>query len=519
MKSRYWQAIWAVAFHVVATAQQTPPPAPAAASAPEDPFGRNTPSGTVRGFLVAVDRGDFAKAGQYLDIVASPARTQELAQQLGAVLDYGVSENIDHLSRSPDGDLRDGEEGQDRLGVVETASGRLEIMLARVERRGQTPIWQFSSSTLRRIPRTFDELDEPWFLRNFPIGLREKKFFGTPLWRWISILLGILVALASATLASRIMLRLAKPVARYAIRGHDVNIDFVTGPMRVLFLALAIRLMSGLSVSLLSRQLTVKLSGLLFVVGFTWLIICLVDAFSVILARGEYGQPGKLSILSLGKRLIKIIVVFVGAIVVLHTTGVNVTAMLAGLGVGGIALALAAQKTLENLLGGISIIMRESIRVGDFCNLGTQTGTIEDIGLSATKVRTLDRTVISVPNAQLSQINLENISMRDKFWFHHLLSLRRDATPDQLRQIFSKVDDVLRKHPKIETDSLRMNLLGFGTSSLDTEIFAYVYAADWVDFLRIQQTLLLSVMDVVAASGTSLALPSQTTYLERVESA
>jgi hypothetical protein len=187
----------------------------------------------------------------------------------------------------------------------------------------------------------------------------------------------------------------------------------------------------------------------------------------------------------------------------------------AGLGVGGIALALAAQKTLENLFGGISIIMREAIRVGDVCNIAGQIGMIEDIGIGATRLRAVDRRVVSVPNAQIYQMNLENLSMRDKFLFKHILALRRDTSPEQMRYVLSTINETLRNHPKIEVETARILFIEFGSSSLDTEIFAYVKETDYVCFLRVQQELLLSILDIVSASGTALALPSQTTYLER----
>ena len=155
-------------------------------------------------------------------------------------------------------------------------------------------------------------------------------------------------------------------------------------------------------------------------------------------------MPGKLAIVALARRLFKILVILVIAIILLRDAGVNVTAMLAGLGVGGVALALAAQKTLENLFGGISLIMREAIRVGDFCKVADQTGTVEDIGLGSTRLRTLDRTLVSVPNAQVSQMNLENISLRDKFWLHHTLELRRDTSPDQMRYVLGNTLERVR---------------------------------------------------------------------------
>jgi MscS family membrane protein len=197
----------------------------------------------------------------------------------------------------------------------------------------------------------------------------------------------------------------------------------------------------------------------------------------------------------------------------LYAAGVNITAALAGLGVGGIAVALAAQKTLENLLGGITITSDQPVRVGDFCRFGDQVGTVEDIGLRSTRIRTLDRTLVSVPNGHLSSISLENFGVRDKIWFHPTIQLRYETSADQLRYVLAEIRQMLYAHPRVEPQSARIRFAKFGACSLDLEVFAYVQATDYAVFLEVQEDLLLRIMDIVAASGTSFAFPSHTAYV------
>ena len=137
----------------------------------------------------------------------------------------------------------------------------------------------------------------------------------------------------------------------------------------------------------------------------------------------------------------------------LSAWGYNTTTILAGLGVGGIAIALAAQKTIENLFGGISIIGDRPVLVGDFGRFGKYVGTIMHIGLRSTRIRTLDRTVVSVPNGQFSAMELENFSARDKIWFHQTLSLRRDTSAQQMRQVLSSVRDILKQIRKWRSEA------------------------------------------------------------------
>lgn len=211
----------------------------------------------------------------------------------------------------------------------------------------------------------------------------------------------------------------------------------------------------------------------------------------------------------------KALVAGLALIAVLQNLGVNVTGILAGLGIGGLAVALAAQRSIEHLFGGITLMLDQPVRVGDFCRFGDKIGTIEAVGLRSTRVRTLDRTVITIPNGEFASLQLENFARRDKIWLHPKIGLRYETTPDQLRFVLVEVRKMLYAHPKVEPDPARIRFVGFGDYSLDLEIFAYVRATDYGDFLAIKEDIQLRIMDIVAASGTGFAFPSQTTYFAR----
>ncbi len=200
---------------------------------------------------------------------------------------------------------------------------------------------------------------------------------------------------------------------------------------------------------------------------------------------------------------------------VLSLWGYNTTTILAGLGVGGLAVALAAQKTIENLFGGISVIGDRPVLVGDVCRFGDRTGTVIRIGLRSTRLRTDDRTVISVPNAQFSAVALENISVRDKIWFHPKLNLRRDTTSEQMLQVIQSITEILaRATQRSRMSQIPVRFVGVSPVSLDVEVAVYVITADYNEFLQIQQDLLLQIMQAIEHAGTALAVPLQ----ENVES-
>jgi MscS family membrane protein len=189
--------------------------------------------------------------------------------------------------------------------------------------------------------------------------------------------------------------------------------------------------------------------------------------------------------------------------------------LIAGLGVGGLAIALAAQKTVENFFGGVVVIADRPVKVGDFCRVGEHIGTVEDIGLRSTRIRTLDRTLLTISNAEFSTSRIENYGKRDKIFLHPTLQFGYDTSPDQMRYLLVEIRKMLYSHPRVLADPCRVRFINFGAYSLDMEIFAYVETKDWSDFLAVREDLFLRIMDIVEASGSYFAYPSQTLYLAR----
>jgi MscS family membrane protein len=192
--------------------------------------------------------------------------------------------------------------------------------------------------------------------------------------------------------------------------------------------------------------------------------------------------------------------------------GLPVVPLLAGLGVGGLALALAAQQTIENLIAGLTLYADRPVRVGDFCRFGQTVGTVETIGLRSTHIRTLDNTVVSIPNAEFSKSWVENFSRRDKLWYHPRIRLRYETTPDQIRYILVEIHKILFGHPKVIPDAARVRFIEFGEYSLDLEVFAYVDVKDYAQYLEVSEDLNLRIIDVVKAAGAELAVPALVDY-------
>ena len=209
--------------------------------------------------------------------------------------------------------------------------------------------------------------------------------------------------------------------------------------------------------------------------------------------------------------VLAIVLVFVGA----ERIGVPVLPLLAGLGVGGLALALAAQPTIENLIGGVMLYSDRPVRVGDLCQFGTLRGRVENIGLRSTRVRSIDRKVITVPNAEFAKMNLINYSQRDRMLIRTTIGLRYETTPEQLRYVLVKLREMLIGHPRINMAPMRVRFIGFGAYSLDVQIHCFANTRLFPEMAAIREDVYLRAIDIIKEAGTDFAFPSQTTYLAR----
>jgi MscS family membrane protein len=324
---------------------------------------------------------------------------------------------------------------------------------------------------------------------------------------------------AVTRILSRALLAALRPLL-FRLTGvrAEAPLKQVTGPIRLLSLAVAMLVWAALStLPLLARFTIDRVAVAVGIAGLAWLLVRLIGMSRelVEIRLRQQAEMGGITVATMVGGLGKVLVIIVAVTALLSAAGIDLTTALAGLGIGGIAVAFAAQKSIENLFGGVTIISDQPVRVGDFCRAGDVMGTVEQIGLRSTRIRTLERTVVSIPNAQMAAINLENFGSRDKFWFRPTLALRYETQADQLRYVLAEVRRMFYEHPLVESDSARVRFVRFGTSSLDLDVFAYVRAKDIAAFLAVQEDLLLRIMDIVGGSGTGFAFPSSTTYLAR----
>ena len=191
----------------------------------------------------------------------------------------------------------------------------------------------------------------------------------------------------------------------------------------------------------------------------------------------------------------------------------RLASLLAGLGIGGLALAFGAQKTIENLFGSISLAADQPFRVGDFVKVEDFTGNVERIGMRSTQIRTLDRTLISLPNGKLADMRIEDFASRDRIRFAATVGLVCGTSAEQVRRVVEGIEATLRANPKVWPDVVVARLAAFAASSLDVEVLCWVQTSDFAEFRDFRQEALLGIMRVVREAGTSLAFPTQTAHV------
>jgi MscS family membrane protein len=226
--------------------------------------------------------------------------------------------------------------------------------------------------------------------------------------------------------------------------------------------------------------------------------------------RGDAGLAG---LLPLGKKISKIVLLALGLVAVLNELGFEVASLLAGLGIGGIALALAAQKTVENLFGSVAIGVDQPFRVGDFVRVEDVLGTVESIGMRSTRIRTLDRTIVTFPNGKLADLKSETFAARDRLRLAVNIGLAYGTKAAQLRAVLAGIEAALRAHPRIWPEGTSVRFTEFRESSLNLEVMAWLQMTDWAAFTAERQELFLRFLAVVEEAGASLAFPTRTVHL------
>jgi MscS family membrane protein len=491
--------------------------APAITALPPEKYNRQTPRSSIAGLARALDESNYELAMEFMDTRYVPqevaVKGSELARELKIIAKRAIWVGEDIFSDDPAGHANDGLPSyRDLITTLNTPEGAVSIYMQRVpgDEKG-TYIWKLSNQTVSQIPKLYAVYGYG------PIGdhlsqiIPEKEFFHFELWQWLLLFIIFSVAYAiSWMLTTLISLFLRRKKSEKSVRQQR----FINGPIRFLILVVIARSNFDLLALSLEAQAIVELQTLI-IIAITWMLMGIVNLLIGRLSdrMQRAGNENSTVLLRPAKTAIKIVIIFIAALHWFQNMGYNVTTLLAGLGIGSVAIALAAQKSIENLIGSITIYAAQPIRIGDLCKYGDTFGIVEEIGLRSTKIRTLDRTVKHIPNAKLSSIEIENYVERDMSLYKPTLRLRIDTTPDQIRYILVKAREMLYAHPMVDQSPARIRFLNFDESSLNLEVFAYIKTTDFNEYFEVSEDLNLRFMDIIEEAGSSLAIPTRMNYV------
>jgi len=485
----------------------------------KDNLGRDTPRSTFIGFLKATEEFDYEAAVQFMDLRNLPHAVRqvdrkELARQLDFVIQRGMKINIDQLSAKVSGQVVDGlPDYRDELGHLIGDDGEQVLYMQRVPGLDDNFIWKVSNASIALVPELYDYFSYPAWVEyvreQFP---DDAGWLGIELFKWVIVLSVTIILLPVFWLAGLILSRvISKPGAPLFIPIRKL----LTRPVPILAVGLITsNLLSELGLGARAQQLAESRTLLTIVV--VWLMFSLIDLARA-RRRERFIVEGRLDAHILGRPLanaLKLMTLLGATLLWLSNSGIEISALLAGLGIGGIALALALQKPIEDLLGAVSLYSQQPMQTGDLCKYGNILGSIQEIGLRTTRIRTLNDTLVSVPNCIIAHGAIENYSAREKMLYHPDLPLRFDTTLEQMQTIIDGIDAMARTHVKVMEDSVRVRFVQFSNNALIIRARIYVDVSDFSIYLEVVSELNLSIMKIVQDAGAHFAEGASTVMLE-----
>lgn len=486
---------------------------PDARNTVRDLLDRGTPRHSIAAFVRAAHRDDMVSALRYVQNGGrSAVRNETLVRGLNRLLDRHFQQPLSTISDAPEGALDDGLPlDRERVGPLKIGRTDYFVELVRVQDPTSGPVWLISAATLADVPELLDEDERTRVQELLPPVLFKRALFDlsfADLVVWAATLvLPLLLLPLVLRLTAALVRRLVGPARRDAV---DVWYRGLRTPL-VITITLALQLIAlgwfGPTVSF--RIAYSRVVGIALAIAATWALHRLVvlafrhaDVFF-----GDSGRTGVRSIMLLGERLVNVLLLVLAILVVLSLVGFDIKTVLAGVGIVGVAIALGAQKTIENILGGMMLLGDEAIAVGDLCRVNNRQGTVEDITLRSVRFRTLEQTVLMIPAGVLAQAEIENFASRGKMLSLHRLRLASGTSPDALRAVRDAITAYVTQHADVESSTARVRLADVGPAGIEMELLFFVLTRDLTLFAAVREDVLLAALGAAEAAGARLADP------------
>jgi len=472
----------------------------------------DTPLSALLGLSDAYRRGDFEAAAEYMDMrylsdELDGWTNEDLIQALSVIWRQQNILDIASVSDEPEGHLDDSLPSyRELLGTIKLEKENVPIYLQRVPDGNGGKVWKVSNATVARIPEMWEGVgysDTAVYLMQ---TLPQFEFMGLQNWQIIFIVVFFILAWPAAILISAALLKVCLLIPN----GFPLAIErFLKGPVRFfIFVLLALTLSDQLGLSLRARILLES-------VGIDYIAIIVLSMGALSLLRDyqirklqRVGLNHYATLLTPLTTMVKILVLTVIGLIWADSAGYNMSTILAGLGVGSLAIALAAQKTLENVFGAITLYMARPVQAGDFCRFGEVVGTVEEIGLRSTAIRTLNRSLVLIPNSVFASGDIENYTARDRIRYFRYVRVQA-GTSDQLRVVLANIRKLLLSHPRIRQDSVSVRFEEIEDATALLRVDGGVETKDFQEYLAVAEDLNLQLIDILAEAGLALAGPTR----------
>lgn len=518
-------ALWLVGAFGPSLAAAAPAPSSSVSAAPksdkadtppEEPenVAPDSPRAALREFRRLTREGDFAGAARYLDLSkVNSADGPTLAQHFKEVLNRRLWLDPSKLSPESRGNVSDNQApDREQLGTIRGASGQPEpVVLVRRSYRPGTH-WMFSAETVAQIEGWYDHLESLWLSEHLPQPLLKMGPRLLRWWQWIA--LGPL--LLAAWLVSYAVTRLGRAVATRALNeSRASSLHQLHGPATLaVMVAVVFSALPWLGLYQPAQAFLQRWCSAFLLIAMFWALWRGVELSrrSVSSSRWARESLSANSLLSLGARLAKFAVAAAAFVFVLSQLGYQATTIITGLGIGGVALALAAQKTVENLFGTFSLAIDQPFREGDTIKVDNIEGVVEAVGLRSTRIRTADRTVIAIPNGKLADMRIETISRQDRLRFFCAFGVAHGSS-EKLERIVDELKKLLSTEPLVDQSTISVRVVALTDAGLNLELGAMLSTTDGGKFMDAKERLLLGIVRNIESAGASLAHPSRTVEL------
>ena len=380
--------------------------------------------------------------------------------------------------------------------------------------------WVFSEATINQIPDlyadTFSTIVEA-ALDQLP-DWAQKEWFGFAIWQYIAIFLWLLIGIVLRKIFEFILDNYIRRItSKTTFEWDDDLLDQVEKPasfifLMILFYATYTNLQLSVTFNFyLSKVLEVAIS-----IGLVWLFYNLVEVFSKYLSLLTSKTENKLDdqLVPLIRKTLRFFIVFMGVILILQNNGYNVASLIAGLGIGGLAVALAARDTLANFFGSITIFVDRPFRIGDWIKVGSVEGTVEEVGFRSTRIRTFYNSLVSVPNSNIANTDVDNLGLREYRRLKTTLNLTYSTSPEQMEAFVEGIKAVVKANKNFRQDFYEVHFNSFGAHSLDVLVYVFFKVPDWSTELQQRHNFLLEVLRLAKEIGVEFAFPTQTLHVD-----